>query len=108
MRRRGITGPIVLITIGLLFAADHIWGWWDFSRTWPVILIVIGAIKLFEHLTYGDYVQQPPQPRPWGGQPPYPPIYPPAPQPPTPPPPPSPLYTPPPTPPGTVTGHPED
>jgi len=72
-RNRGLVGPVVLITIGTLFAVDHIWGWWDFSRTWPIILIAIGVVKLVERFGYDAYA--PPPPRPWG--PPGPPLTPP-------------------------------
>ncbi len=44
---RRLMGPIVLITIGLLFLLDQI-GDWSFGRTWPILLIVIGAVKIFE------------------------------------------------------------
>jgi len=43
-------GPAVLITIGVLFLIGQVgWrhGFWDL---WPVILLVIGAIKLAESL----------------------------------------------------------
>jgi hypothetical protein len=42
---RAIRGPIMLITIGTLFALDHMT---DFSiaRTWPAILIVLGLLSL--------------------------------------------------------------
>ena len=49
-RTRSITGPVMLITIGALFALDYIWGRWSFSQTWPVILIVLGAVKLAQRL----------------------------------------------------------
>ena len=42
-----IRGPIMLITIGTLFAVDH-FGPYGISRTWPVILIVLGLLKLLE------------------------------------------------------------
>ena len=42
-----IRGPILLITIGTLFAVDH-FGSYGFWRTWPVILIVLGLLKLLE------------------------------------------------------------
>src|SRR5439155_21680139 len=52
-RHRGLAGPAVLVTIGVLSLLDNLNGpRWD--RTWPVILLVIGAIKLLErsgHLT---------------------------------------------------------
>lgn len=44
---RAIRGPIILITLGILFAIDH-FGSISFSRTWPVLIIVIGLLKLFE------------------------------------------------------------
>jgi hypothetical protein len=46
---QAIRGPILLITIGLLFAA-HQAGIISFSRTWPLIIIVIGLMKLFERM----------------------------------------------------------
>jgi hypothetical protein len=41
---------VLLITIGVLFALDHL-GDLDFSRTWPILIIVIGLMKLFERST---------------------------------------------------------
>lgn len=41
-----ITGPIILITVGSLFALDRFSGY-PFDRTWPVLIIVIGMLKLF-------------------------------------------------------------
>jgi Domain of unknown function (DUF5668) len=40
-----IRGPITLITIGSLFALDHFTRF-GFHRTWPVLLIVFGALSL--------------------------------------------------------------
>jgi len=46
-RYRGLTGPAILITIGGLSLLDNLHGpGWD--RTWPVILLVIGVLKLME------------------------------------------------------------
>lgn len=56
---RAIRGPILLITIGSLFAFDTFDGY-SFSRTWPVIIIVLGILKLFERMT--DRPPEPPQP----------------------------------------------
>ena len=47
---RAIRGPIILITIGVLFALDHMTQF-SFGRTWPAILIVLGLLSLGEHLT---------------------------------------------------------
>jgi Domain of unknown function (DUF5668) len=46
---QAIRGPILLITIGVLFAM-HQAGVLQFSRTWPLIIIVIGLLKLIERL----------------------------------------------------------
>jgi hypothetical protein len=44
---RAIRGPIMLITIGVLFALDHMTQF-TFGRTWPAILIVLGLLSLGE------------------------------------------------------------
>jgi len=44
---QAIRGPILLITVGTLFAM-HQAGILPFYRTWPLILIVVGVIKLVE------------------------------------------------------------
>ncbi|MGO9640826.1 MAG: LiaI-LiaF-like domain-containing protein [Candidatus Acidiferrales bacterium] len=45
---RGLTGPVVLITIGVLFLLDRLNPHLSFGRMWPVILLAIGAVKLIE------------------------------------------------------------
>jgi hypothetical protein len=50
---RAIRGPVVLITVGLLFVADY-FGSFPFYKTWPVLLIVYGALKLFERIVVHD------------------------------------------------------
>jgi hypothetical protein len=47
---RAVRGPIILITIGTLFALDHFTPW-GFQQTWPVILIVIGLLTLIGRAT---------------------------------------------------------
>jgi LiaI-LiaF-like transmembrane region len=50
-RAHGFMGPVVLITIGVLFLLDqmvHIY-WMNFGRTWPALLIVIGLIMFLQH-----------------------------------------------------------
>lgn len=42
-----IRGPVLLITLGVLFVVDT-FGSWGFSRTWPVLIIVFGVLKLLE------------------------------------------------------------
>jgi hypothetical protein len=50
-------GPVVLITIGVLFLLDQMghMHWMDFGYTWPALLIVIGLVLLLQHSasTYG-------------------------------------------------------
>jgi hypothetical protein len=49
-RSRGLMGPAVLITLGVLFLVGRLgWGY-QFRELWPVLLIVIGAVKLFESM----------------------------------------------------------
>lgn len=52
-RCRGLMGPVILITVGVLFLIGQMdIGFLrrlDFSELWPIILIVIGAVKLFEY-----------------------------------------------------------
>lgn len=42
---RSIKGPVIMITIGVLFAADRFTDY-HFHQTWPVLLIVIGLMQL--------------------------------------------------------------
>jgi hypothetical protein len=46
-RSRRLMGPAMLLTIGILFLLQslHVA---HFDRTWPVILLVIGAVKLLQ------------------------------------------------------------
>src|SRR5438309_12010673 len=44
---RGLMGPAIIITVGVLFLFDQMrGGYLSFGNTYPVILIVIGAISL--------------------------------------------------------------
>jgi hypothetical protein len=66
-----IRGPVTLITLGVLFALNNFTPY-RFSETWPVLLIVFGALSL---LSRGSAPPQPPY-----GYPPQPPFgYPPPP-----------------------------
>jgi len=42
---RAIRGPVILITVGVLFAFDKFTEF-RFSQSWPVLLIVIGLLSL--------------------------------------------------------------
>jgi hypothetical protein len=46
---QALRGPILLITLGILFAV-HQAGVLSFSRTWPLLLIVVGVMKLLERM----------------------------------------------------------
>jgi len=44
---RGLMGPAILVTLGILFLLDQLrGGYFSFGNTIPVILIVIGLISL--------------------------------------------------------------
>jgi hypothetical protein len=45
---QAIRGPIMLITLGTLVAIDYA-GVYEFWRTWPLLIIVFGLLKLLEH-----------------------------------------------------------
>ncbi|MBZ5527819.1 MAG: DUF5668 domain-containing protein [Acidobacteriia bacterium] len=52
---RGIKGPAVLITLGVLFMLGQWRGeFFAFRYTWPVLLIVLGLIKLAESLASSE------------------------------------------------------
>lgn len=63
---QAIRGPILLITIGILFAI-HQAGVLPIYRSWPLILIVIGLMKLIERTVAPPSVMYPPPPPPAGG-----------------------------------------
>jgi Domain of unknown function (DUF5668) len=43
---RGLMGPAVIITVGILFLLEQTRSGFSFGQTWPVILVVIGIISL--------------------------------------------------------------
>ena len=47
-RMRGLMGPVILITLGVLFLIGEYSGRYSFNELWPIILIVIGAVKIVE------------------------------------------------------------
>jgi len=73
-RLGGVMGPAILITLGVLILLSQT-GMAAFDRTWPVILIVIGAIKILQSSASTDgHVSRyplpgPPPPPPAGGPP---------------------------------------
>ena len=52
---RGLMGPAVVVTVGVLFLLDQLrGGYLSFGNTFPVILIVIGVISLASALAPTD------------------------------------------------------
>ena len=75
---RGIRGPVMVITVGVLFALNNFTPY-RFEETWPVLIIVAGLVSLLgravaplptapppPYTTY-RYPQAPPQPPPAAG-----------------------------------------
>lgn len=64
---RAIRGPVILITIGGLFALNNFTRY-HFDQTWPVILIVFGLMSLLRRgvETSAPPPPPPPPPRPGG------------------------------------------
>lgn len=58
---RAITGPVVLITVGVLFTIDR-FSTFGFGQTWPILLIVIGLLKLIGGRRRRDFISPPPPP----------------------------------------------
>jgi hypothetical protein len=52
---RALIGPAVIVTVGVLFLLQQMrGGYFDFGNTYPVILVVIGAIMLASSLAPMD------------------------------------------------------
>lgn len=64
--RRSLAGPAVLVTVGVLALLNNLhdrwWGVPGWERTWPVILLVIGILKLVERGHFGGPPAQVPGP----------------------------------------------
>lgn len=60
---QAVRGPIMLIALGTLVALDYFAGY-GFSRTWPLLIILFGVLKLLERV----FVPPPPS-NPGGGPP---------------------------------------
>jgi len=61
-RMRGVMGPVVLITLGALFLAGQ-FGPYPFWRIWPVLLIVIGLVRVVSALIPAEGHQGPGTPQ---------------------------------------------
>jgi len=62
---RAIMGPAILITVGFLFLLEQTSGP-GFGRTWPILLLVIGLIRLLATTHHDPGNGQPPMPPPPG------------------------------------------
>jgi hypothetical protein len=60
---RAIAGPIILITVGVLFLFDRFTGF-RFGETWPVLLIVVGLLGLLRGGNRRNRFYTPPSPPP--------------------------------------------
>jgi len=48
---QAVRGPIMLIALGTLVALDYFGvDGFTFGRTWPILIIIFGAFKLFEKI----------------------------------------------------------
>ena len=57
-----MTGPLMLIVIGVLFLLNNLFPAFSFGKMWPVILIVIGVMKVAEYFrAQGDQDANPPK-----------------------------------------------
>jgi len=63
---RTLMGPVILVTLGTLFLIGEMDGP-GFHRTWPVLLLVIGLMKLLGHGDSGEGYSQPPDANPGTG-----------------------------------------
>ena len=68
---RGLTGPAVVITVGLLLLMHQLrGGYFDFKYTFPVILVVIGFLHLASSFASREgHIEPPPPPGPPAGTP---------------------------------------
>jgi hypothetical protein len=53
-----IRGPIMLITVGVLFTLDHFTQYTFWDKTWPVLIIVVGLLGLVRR----GFAPEPPPP----------------------------------------------
>lgn len=62
---RALRGPVMMMTLGAMLVADH-FSQFTFGRTWPILLIVLGIMKLLERTTLRSSLPADPQ-TPLGG-----------------------------------------
>jgi hypothetical protein len=65
---RGLMGPAVLVTLGILFLLANR-PEYPFARTWPILLIVIGAVKVARYTMSEAPPRDPLDPQPYAAGP---------------------------------------
>lgn len=50
---RGLMGPVLLVTIGVLFLIGQ-YSAYSFGQLWPILLITAGAVKVAESLASSE------------------------------------------------------
>lgn len=45
-RSGSLIGPVILIALGVMFLLDQFIPGWGIGRTWPVLLVIVGVLKL--------------------------------------------------------------
>jgi hypothetical protein len=68
-----LMGPAMVLTLGVLFLLQNL-NVMPFHRTWPIILLVVGGVKLLGGATRSDGPTYPAGPMPPGGNEPVPPV----------------------------------
>jgi fatty acid desaturase len=53
---QAVRGPIMLIALGTLVAMDY-FGVYGFGRTWPILIILFGILKLLEKVVARPVIQ---------------------------------------------------
>lgn len=67
---RAVRGPLILIALGVLFLLDQTASL-PFTRTWPILFIIFGVLKLAERMVGpAEPVPPPPPPPPAAAWPP--------------------------------------
>ena len=54
-RRGGLTFPVLLIALGIMFLLDQLVPGWGIGKTWPALFVVMGVLMLMD-------VTKPPRP----------------------------------------------
>lgn len=47
-RGPSLMGPVILISLGAMFLVDQFVPGWRIGRTWPLLLVIIGVMKLLD------------------------------------------------------------